>query len=83
MNACVVKFSWPHAIVSIDKINISWGEEKLQRVFLPFRPTLVSLDLSYNILPDLEAAVHVLAELSSLRSLLLMGNPLSVSTHVP
>lgn len=46
------------------------------------RPALVSLDLSYNLLSNLEAAVQVLAEVSSLRNLLLMGNPLSVSTHI-
>ena len=46
------------------------------------RPALVSLDLSYNLLSDLEAAVRLLAEVSSLRNLLLMGNPLSVSKHI-
>ena len=46
------------------------------------RPALVSLDLSYNLLSDLEAAVRLLAEVSSLRNLLLMGNPFSVSKHI-
>ena len=51
-------------------------------IIMSCRPALVSLDLSYNFLSDIEAAVRLLAEVSSLRNLLLMGNPLSVSKHI-
>ena len=48
----------------------------------PCRPALVSLDLSYNLLSNLEAVIRILAEVLSLRNLLLMGNPLSVSNVI-
>jgi hypothetical protein len=59
----------------------SWERDIPMPLYCICRPVLISLDLSYNLLSDLEAAVQVLAEVSTLRNLLLMGNPLSVSTH--
>ena len=47
-------------------------------MYVNCRPLLVSLDLSYNCLLSLHETVHVLVQLVSLRSVLLMGNPLSV-----
>ncbi len=54
----------------------------LHSMLYVYRPALISLDLSYNLLSDLEATIQVLVEVSTLRNLLLMGNPLSVSTHI-
>lgn len=53
----------------------------IQFVFnIPTRPSLLSLDLSYNNLTDLQSTVEILKQLPVLRNLLLIGNPLHVST---
>ena len=44
------------------------------------RPRLLSLDLSHNCLCDLRGTVSTLHSLLCLRSLMLTGNPLTVST---
>ena len=56
---------------------------KLVKIFIFFvttdRPSLLSLDLSYNNLTDLKTTVEILKHLPALRNLLLVGNPLHVS----
>lgn len=47
----------------------------------PFRPNLVSLDLSFNNLTDLHSMVAGLQTLQHLRLLLLQGNPLALVPH--
>ena len=47
----------------------------------PFRPNLVSLDLSFNNLTDLQNMVAGLQTLKHLRLLLLQGNPLALVPH--
>ena len=48
---------------------------------LPFRPNLISLDLSFNNLTDLQSMVAGLQTLPHLRLLLLQGNPLALVPH--
>ena len=46
------------------------------------RKSLLSLDLSHNHLSNLPSTLRTLTQLTTLRSLLLVGNPLTVSACI-
>lgn len=59
-------------------VPCSPGFLTLRRSCLPSRPNLVSLDLGFNDLTDLQSMVASLRTLRHLRLLVLQGNPLAL-----